>query len=201
MTRLSGLALVAVAAVISAGLRPPLARADDPYTPPKDGEVAPAKDPMPLSKLAPAKPMFDACVYRYPVSTTDPRCQAFVNQGLGMYYSYVWIEAVRSFETALRHDPECAYAWLMLHRSLEKWGGGGGTVTAGPFAAAVGGLVHARLPERVGKSPRDYALEMARKLMPRANHREQLLIQARLQEKGMWPDTPPEQRRLKAQQS
>src|SRR5205085_9192476 len=55
--------------------------------------------------------------------------------------------------------------------------------------------------ERVGKSPRDYALEMARKLMPRANHREQLLIQARLQEKGMWPNTGPDERRKKAQQS
>lgn len=196
MTRLSGLVLVLLAC---AAPRP--AHADEPYVPPKEGDAPAAKNPMPLSKLAPAKPMFDACVYRYGVSTSNPQCQAFVNQGLGMYYSYVWIEAVRCFETALKHDPDCAYAWLMLHRSFEKWGGGSGTVTASPFQAAVGGLVHAKLPERVGKSPRDYALEMARKLMPKANHREQLLIQARLQEKGMWPDTPPEARRSKAQQS
>jgi tetratricopeptide (TPR) repeat protein len=184
---------------------PRLLRADDPVVAPEPREVpttAPVKDAMPLSKLAPAKPMFDACVYRYGVSTTNPQSQAFVDQGLGMYYSYVWMEAVRAFETALRHDPECAYAWLMLHRSMEKWGGlGGGTVTASPFQAAVGGLVHARLPERAGKSPRDYALEMARQLMPRANHREQLLIQARLQEKGMWPNTAPDERRKKAQQT
>src|SRR5436309_12851171 len=180
MTRLSGLALVAVAAVISGGSRPPLARADDPYTPPKEGEVAPAKDPMPLSKLAPAKPMFDACVYRYAVSTTDPRCQAFVNQGLGMYYSYVWIEAVRSFETALRHDPECAYAWLMLHRSLEKWGRPGAvTVTAGPYVAVLGGMVYGKLPGTIGKNGQDLALENARRLMPKANQREQLHVQSR----------------------
>jgi Tfp pilus assembly protein PilF len=202
MTRLSGLLLVAFAFTTT----PRLAHADDTAVAPEPREVvpptAPVKDAMPLSKLAPAKPMFDACVYRYAVSTTSPQCQAFVNQGLGMYYSYVWIEAVRSFETALRHDPECAYAWLMLHRSMEKWGGaGGGTVTAGPFQAAVGGLVHTRLPERAGKAPRDYALEMARKLMPKANHREQLIIQARLQEKGMWPNTPPEERRTRAQQA
>ena len=88
------------------------------------GADAPRSDKpkMPLTGLAPAKPMFDACLYQYPVSTTDAQCQAFVNQGLGMYYSYVWIEAARAFETALRHDPDCAYAWLMLHRSLEKWG-------------------------------------------------------------------------------
>src|SRR5262249_44745081 len=43
--------------------------------------------------------------------------------------------------------------------------------------------------------------EMARKLMPRANHREQLLIQARLQERGMWPNTPPDARKKNAQAS
>lgn len=202
MTRPSGLLLVAFALTAT----PRLVRADGPEVAPAPREAvsapAPVKDALPLSKLAPAKPMLAACVYRYGVSTTNPQCQAFVDQGLGMYYSYVWIEAVRSFETALKHDPDCAYAWLMLHRSMEKWGGfGSGTVTASPFQAAIGGLVHTRLPERVGKSPRDYALEMARKLMPRANHREQLLIQARLQEKGMWPNTSPEERRTKAQQT
>src|SRR5579872_1930750 len=50
---------------------------------------------LPLSKLTPAKPMFDACLYRYSVGTRHPLCQAYVNQALGMHYSYVWIEAVR----------------------------------------------------------------------------------------------------------
>lgn len=200
MTRLSGCFLVALV------FAPAPATAAEPEVapPPRAATATPApvKDAMPLSKLATARPMPEACVYRYGVSTASPECQAFVNQGLGMYYSYVWIEAVRSFETALRHDPECAYAWLMLHRSFEKWGGaGGGAVTASPFQAAVGGLVHAKLPERVGKSPRDYALEMARVLLPKANHREQLLIQARLQEKGMWPNTAADERKKKAQQS
>src|SRR5437899_4647607 len=73
---------------------------------------------MPLSGLVAAKPMFDACVYHYAVGTTNSQCQAFVDQGLGMYYSYVWMEAARAFETAITLDPDCAYAWLMLHRSL-----------------------------------------------------------------------------------
>jgi tetratricopeptide (TPR) repeat protein len=34
--------------------------------------------------------------------------------------------------------------------------------------------------------------------MPKANPREQLLIQSRLQEKGMWPNTGPDERRKKA---
>src|SRR5262245_7451245 len=86
---------------------------------------------LPITNLAPAKPMFDACIYKYAVSTTNPECQAYVNQGLGMYYSYVWIEAARAFETALQHDPECAYAWLMLSRAPEHWGGAGPVVKAG----------------------------------------------------------------------
>jgi tetratricopeptide (TPR) repeat protein len=156
---------------------------------------------MPLTGLAPAKPMFDACIYKYPVSTTSAQCQAFVNQGLGMYYSYVWIEAARAFETALQLDPECAYAWLMLHRSLEKWGKPGAVPAPGPYVGLLGGLVYGKLPDRVGKNAQEYALETARRLMPKANHREQLLIQARLQEKGMWPGAGPDDRRKKAVQS
>jgi Tfp pilus assembly protein PilF len=156
---------------------------------------------MPLTGLAEAKPMFDACLYKYPVSTTNETCQAFVNQGLGMYYSYVWIEAARAFETALRHDPDCAYAWLMLHRSLEKWGKPGAVVPAAPFVGLLGGAIYGQLPTRLGKNAQDYALAMARKLMPKANHREQLLIQSRLQEKGMWPNVGPSERVKKAQQS
>ncbi len=156
---------------------------------------------MPLSGLTPAKPMFDACIYKYSVGTTNAQCQAFVNQGLGQYYSYVWIDAARAFETAVQHDPECAYAWLMLSRSLEKWGKPGVTPPAAPYVALLGGLVYAKLPDRVGKNAADFALDTARRLMPKANPREQLLVQARLQEKGMWPGVGPDDRKKKAAQS
>ncbi len=200
MTRLLGcLALL--------GLVAPFSPAADPLPPPRE-KAAPTPTPpakpksvMPLTGLTPAKPMFEACLYRYGVSTTNSQCQAFVDQGLGMYYSYVWIEAARAFETALSHDPECAYAWLMLSRSMEKWGRTGAVVSASPYQAIVGGSVQVKLPVRVGKSAADYALEVARNLMPKANHREQLLIQARLQEKGMWPDTSADQRTKRAVQS
>ena len=166
-------------------------------------EVAPAprakapdavSNKMPLSGLAPAKPMFDACVYRYGVGTSNPQCQALVNQGLGMYYSYVYIEAARSFETATVLDPNCAYAWLMLSRSLERFGRGTVAPKVSAHHAALGGLGLATLPDQMTKSAIDYSLDVARKLMPKASHREQLLIQSRLQEKGMWPNTPPDQR-------
>src|SRR2546422_1322289 len=51
---------------------------------------------------------------------SNPQCQAFVDQGMGFYYSYVYIQAARSLETAVTIDPECAYAWLFLSRSLER---------------------------------------------------------------------------------
>ncbi|HEY1186886.1 MAG TPA: hypothetical protein VGE74_04470 [Gemmata sp.] len=193
MTRASGCFLAVML------LTPALAGAADVAPPPREKVVSAPK--MPLSGLTPAKPMFDVCIYKYPVGTTNPTCQAFVNQGLGQYYSYVWIDAARAFETATQLDPECAYAWLMLHRSLEKWGKPGVTPSASPYVAALGGGAFAKLPDRVGKNASDYALATARRLMPTANPREQLLIQARLQEKGMWPGVGPDERRKKAAQS
>ncbi|HEY3788789.1 MAG TPA: tetratricopeptide repeat protein [Urbifossiella sp.] len=169
---------------------------------PVPGGKAPATSSVPrkmfFSGLAPAKPMFDACVYHYGVGTTNPRCQAFVDQGLGMYYSYVYIEAARCFETATELDPDCAYAWLMLSRSLERFGRGAAAPNVTPHQAALGGLAIPALPDRLTRAPIDYALDMANKLMPKASDREQLLIKARLQEKGIWPGTPPDQRNKRA---
>lgn len=161
--------------------------------------VAPPK--MPLTGLAPSRLVADLCVYHYPVSTRSAECQAFCDQGAGYFYSYVWMEAARCYETALAHDPECAAAWLGLHRSLEKWGKGTTAPKPTPLLAAVGSVAQGKLPDRFAKSPRDFALEAARALMPKANHREQLLIQARLQEKGMWPGVKPDERKKKAQAS
>lgn len=125
---------------------------------------------LPLTKLTVAKIIPDLCHYKYRVTTASPECQAFVDQSLGYYYSYVWMEAARSAETALRHDPNCAYAWFVLHRALERYGRGDATK----------------------------ALEKAKELMPKASQRESLIIQARLQEKGMVPGVGPDDRKKKA---
>src|SRR5215468_402211 len=77
---------------------------------------------MPLTRLAPDKPHPGLCCVKYRVSTASPECQAFFDQGLGYFYSYVWMEAARSFETAARHDPNCATAWWALSRALERYG-------------------------------------------------------------------------------
>src|SRR6516225_2951367 len=128
-------------------------RADEPDAKP----VLPAK--MTVTVLAPSKLVPDLCLVRYRISTTSPECQAFFDQGLGYFYSYVWMEAARSFETALQYDPECPLAWWGLSRALERW----------------------------GKSSHTEALLKADKYHDRASHREQQLILASMQEKGQAP--------------
>jgi tetratricopeptide (TPR) repeat protein len=158
----------------------------------------PVRQPLPLTGLLESVYVPDLCHLRYPVATRSADCQRFCDQGLGYFYSYVWMEAARCFETALRHDPDCAFAWLGLYRAMDKWGKGGQPTANAPLALT-GGVAKPNLPDRFAKSPKDYALEMARKLMPAAGHRTQLLVQAKLQERGMWPGTGPDERRKKAQ--
>jgi len=48
------------------------------------------------------------------VTTSSPQAQAFYDQGLDYLYGYDWIEAARSFNQALRLDPNLAMAYLRL---------------------------------------------------------------------------------------
>ena len=48
------------------------------------------------------------------VTTSSAEAQAFYDQGLAYLNSYVWIEAARSFNQALRLDPSLAMAYLGL---------------------------------------------------------------------------------------
>ncbi len=50
------------------------------------------------------------------VTTTSAKAQAFYDQGIAYLHSYVWIEAARSFNAALREDPKLAMAWVGLSR-------------------------------------------------------------------------------------
>ena len=52
-----------------------------------------------------------------PVSTSSREAQAFYNQGLAYLHSYVWIEAARSCNQALRSDPKLAMAYICLSRA------------------------------------------------------------------------------------
>ena len=48
------------------------------------------------------------------VTTSSQDAQAFYNQGLAYLHSYIWIEAARSFNQALRQDSKLAMAYLGL---------------------------------------------------------------------------------------
>jgi tetratricopeptide (TPR) repeat protein len=120
--------------------------------------------------LPPAKLIPNLCLLRYRIGTASPECQAYFDQGLGYFYSYVWMEAARSFETAARHDPDCPMVWWALSRALERY----------------------------GKGNHNQALVKAKELLPRASHREALLITARLEEKAMLPGLDTIDKRNKA---
>jgi tetratricopeptide (TPR) repeat protein len=149
------------------------ARGQEKDNPPKKTQAKKeTADPnnLPITKLAPAKLIPNLCLLKYAVTTRSPECQAFFDQALGYYYSYVWMEAARSFEMATRYDPDCAMAWWGLSRAIEKWQKGQHTV----------------------------ALKKAQDLLDKASYRERLLITARLKEKGMFPGVTPENRKKEA---
>src|SRR5215216_2863467 len=52
------------------------------------------------------------------VTTSSKQAQAFYDQGLAYLHSYVWIEAARSFNQALRLDPKLALACVGLSRAF-----------------------------------------------------------------------------------
>jgi tetratricopeptide (TPR) repeat protein len=52
-----------------------------------------------------------------PITTSSPEAQALYNQGLAYLHSYVWIEAARSCNQALRSDPKLALAYICLSRA------------------------------------------------------------------------------------
>ena len=49
--------------------------------------------------------------HKFPVTTSSPRAQLFINQGMMLTYGFNHAEATRSFREAARLDPECAMAY------------------------------------------------------------------------------------------
>lgn len=129
--------------------------------PPKNSDL------LPLSGLSPAQQQKDLCALSYRISTQSEPCQKMFDQGLGYFYSYVWTESARSFETAVKHDPECAIAWWGLSRALQQWG--------------------------AKSSKANDALKKAYELRHLASYPEKQLIEARAVERGIAKDAPTDQ--------
>lgn len=115
------------------------------------------------TKLKPSRIEKDLCVYKYRIYTNSPLCQAFNDQGLAYLYSYAWMEASRSFETALKHDPDCVMAHVGLAKALDRWG---------------------------KKSESTKVLKDAKRLEEKAAPNEKALLQAALVENGLNENPP-----------
>src|SRR4029079_5980982 len=76
---------------------------------------------LPYTQMTRAKLQPGLSTLHYKISTRSEECQKYFDHGLAYWYSYVWTEAARSFETATKHDPECAMAWWGLSRALDEW--------------------------------------------------------------------------------
>ena len=65
---------------------------------------------MSVSDHEQSKDYFDLGSHRRPISTSSPGAQLWFNRGLVWTYAFNHEEAIRCFERALEHDPDCAMA-------------------------------------------------------------------------------------------
>jgi tetratricopeptide (TPR) repeat protein len=79
-----------------------------------------------------------------------PRAQAFFDQGLAYLHSYVWLEAARSFNEALRADASLAMAQLGLSYALGELGLGDAARAASRDAQRLGARASDRERIRIG---------------------------------------------------
>jgi tetratricopeptide (TPR) repeat protein len=78
------------------------------------------------------------------VSTSSTEAQAFYDQGLAYLHSYVWLEAARSFNQALRIDPALALAHVGLTTAYVELDTPAAARTALERAQAVASTAHDR---------------------------------------------------------
>jgi len=114
------------------------------------------QEPAPLPEALLPTSQIGGC--HFPVSTGNPKAQAYFDQGLAFIYDYGYREAKRSFEEALMADPGCAMA---------QWG----------VAMAYGNTINSTEINEADSTAALRALESADKL-PRANALERELIAA-----------------------
>ena len=81
------------------------------------------------------------------ITTSSKTAQAFYDQGLAYLHSFVWIEAARSFNQALRADDRVALAYVGLSYALAELGDADGARAAAARAQALKESLSAR--ERV----------------------------------------------------
>ena len=53
----------------------------------------------------------------FPVTTTSPLAQRYMDQGMALLHGFWYYEALRSFRQATKLDPQCAMAWWGLYQT------------------------------------------------------------------------------------
>jgi tetratricopeptide (TPR) repeat protein len=107
----------------------------------------------------PGAPMFKGYGdHHHPISTKNPKTQAYFDQGVRLLFAFNHAEAIRSFREAARLDPDCAMCW---------WG----------VSFALGPNINLPM-QQDAVAPAYTALEMARALEPKASPEEAAWIEA-----------------------
>src|SRR5713226_6259293 len=121
-----------------------------------------------------------------PSTTSSSEAQAFYNQGLAYLHSYVWIEAARSCNQALRSDPKLALAYICLSRAYSGLEDQGAAQSALEKAQSLAANLNERERQRV--SLRAKQLEAIRDVLNSTKHQAYKAgIDAAL---GKYPDDP-----------
>jgi tetratricopeptide (TPR) repeat protein len=102
-------------------------------------------------------------------TTSSREAQAFYNQGLAYLHSYVWIEAARSCNQALRSDPNLALAYICLSRAYSGLEDQGAAQSALENAQALAANLSER--ERLRVSLRAKQLEAINDILNSSKHR------------------------------
>jgi tetratricopeptide (TPR) repeat protein len=107
----------------------------------------------------PGAPLFDGYGnHHHQISTSNPKTQAYFDQGVRLLFAFNHAEAIRSFREAARLDPDCAMCW---------WGVG----------FALGPNINLEM-QRDAAAPAYAALERARSLESKASPEEVAWIEA-----------------------
>ena len=106
--------------------------------------------PIPAELLERPVPLREGIGFAHEAATTtSDRAHAYCDQGLAYLHSYVWIEAARSFNQALRIDRNLAMAYLGLSYALGELGASEGAREASQRASALAGTVTEREQARI----------------------------------------------------
>jgi tetratricopeptide (TPR) repeat protein len=107
----------------------------------------------------PGAPLFEGYGdHHHAISTSNPKAQAYFDQGVRLLFAFNHAEAIRSFREAARLDPDCAMCW---------WG----------VAFALGPNINLPMQPDAA-APAVAAVQMARALEPHASPEETAWIEA-----------------------